>query len=70
MTFGPVRTTDYRQPTESDAYDPTVQIAQMGSKKQTPWYILVDYFTTRTEFEVCMLRSQVHLHIGFEVLPL
>ena len=30
MTFGPVRTTD-RQ-TESDAYEPTVQTAQVGSK--------------------------------------
>ena len=32
--FGPVQTTDDRQQTESDAYEPIVQIAQVGSKKK------------------------------------
>ncbi len=29
LIFGPVQTTEYRQ-TDSDAYEPTVQIAQVG----------------------------------------
>ena len=32
VIFGPVQTTDDRQQTESDAYEPTVQSAQVGSK--------------------------------------
>ncbi len=30
--FGPVQTTDDRQQTQRDAYEPIVQIAQVGSK--------------------------------------
>ncbi len=41
-TFGPVRTTDYRQTdrqTESDAYEPTVQFAQVGSKIKDIYFL-------------------------------
>ena len=31
LIFGPVQMTDYGQ-TESDAYEPTMQVAQVGSK--------------------------------------
>ncbi len=32
LFFGPVQSTEYRVQTESDAYEPTVQLAQVGSK--------------------------------------